>query len=196
MNPGDQPGLRPLADPEIPESVMPVIAAWPYNLHRTLAHSPDTLLKWLPFGEHILMGNALPFREREIAILRVGWNCRSPYEWGMHSVVSRRGGFVDADFEALCVGADSPHWQAGEAAIIAAVDDMQTHWSITPDVWARLAHHFAPQQIVDLIYLAGNFATISVALNALRVPLEPGLPPLPDDLPHYTRAGRRACDGS
>jgi 4-carboxymuconolactone decarboxylase len=196
MNESTGPGLPPLADAQIPDSVKPVIAAWPYNLHRTLAHSPETLLKWLPFGEHILLGNALPFREREIAILRVGWNCRCAYEWGMHSIVSRRGGFADADFEALCVGADSPHWEPAEAAIVAAVDDMQSQWSISPDVWARLARHFTPQQIVDCIYLAGNFATISVALNALRVPLEAGLPPLPADLPHYTRAEGSAANGS
>lgn len=196
MTANNRPGLPPLGDDELPESVKPVLAAWPYNLHRTLAHAPETLLKWLPFGEHILMGNSLPFREREIAILRVGWNCRSAYEWGMHSVVARRGGFVDADFEALCIGAASAHWKPGEAAIIAAVDDMQSLWTISKQVWARLADAFSPQQIVDLIYLAGNFATISVALNALRVPLEAGLPPLPDDLPHYTRADGRMTNGS
>ena len=190
------PGLPPLSDTELPESAAAVIAAWPYNLHRTLAHSPDTLAKWLPYGEHILLGNALPFRDREIAILRVGWNCRSAYEWGMHSIVARRGGFVDADFEALCVGAGSSHWQPGEAAIIAAVDDMQATWTISEAVWNALAAHFSPAQLVDLIYLSGNFMTISLALNALRVPLETGLPALPEDQPHYTRAERRASDGS
>jgi len=184
------PGLPPLADGEIPQSLAEVIEAWPYNLHRTLAHSPATLLKWLPYGEHILIENTLPFREREIAILRVGWNCKCAYEWGMHSMVARRGGFQDADFEALCIGADSPHWSPGEAAIVAAVDDMQAHWTISEKVWARLAGHYAPDQLVDLIWLSGNFATISLQLNALRVPLEEGLPPMPEDQPHYTRANR------
>jgi alkylhydroperoxidase family enzyme len=196
MNASNQPGLPPLSDAELSDSVRSVLAAWPYKLHRTLAHSPETLLKWLPFGEHILLGNSLPFREREIAILRVGWNCRCAYEWGMHSIVARRGGFTDADFEALCVGTSSPHWQPGEAAIIAAVDDMQASWTISEAVWDTLAAHFSPPQLVDLIYLSGNFMTISLALNALRVPLEKGLPALPDDQPHYTRAERRLSDGS
>ena len=184
------PGLPPLADTDLPESVAEVIAAWPYKLHRTLAHSPATLLKWLPYGEHILLANALPFREREIAILRVGWNARCAYEWGMHSIVARRGGFEDADFEALCVGAASERWSEGEAAVVAAVDDMQARWTISEGVWARLAAHYAPDQLVDLVWLSGNFMTISLQLNALRVPLEDGLPPLPEDRPHYTRANR------
>ena len=182
------PGLPPLGDGDIPEKLARVIEAWPYKLHRTLAHSPDTLLTWLPFGEHILMHNALPFREREIAILRVGWNARCAYEWGMHSLVARRGEFEDADFEALCVGAESPHWTPVEAAIVAAVDDMQSRWTIGEEVWGQLAQHYAPDQIVDLVWLSGNFMTISLQLNALRVPLEDGLPPLPEDRPHYTRA--------
>lgn len=190
------PGLPPLSDAQLPEQVTAAIAAWPYNLHRTLAHSPQTLLKWLPYGEHILLGNSLPFRERELAILRVGWNCRCPYEWGMHSVVARKGGFEDADFEALCVGSSSQHWQPSEAGLIAAIDDMQIDWTISDAVWAELAQHYTPQQLVDLIYLAGNFATISVALNALRVPLEQGLPPLPERQPHHTIAQRRVPHGS
>ncbi|AOL22552.1 Alkylhydroperoxidase family enzyme, contains CxxC motif [Erythrobacter litoralis] len=184
------PGLAPLADGDIPESLAQVIEAWPYKLHRTLAHSPGTLLKWLPFGEHILRENTLPFREREIAILRVGWNAACAYEWGMHSMVARGGGFEDADFEALCVGAGSEHWAQAEAAIVAGVDDMQARWTISEGVWARLSEHYAPDQLVDLIWLTGNFATISLQLNALRVPLEDGLPPLPEDQPHYTRANR------
>lgn len=196
MTPAVRPGLPPLTDAQLPEQVATAIAAWPYNLHRTLAHSPETLLKWLPYGEHILLGNSLPFRERELAILRVGWNCRCPYEWGMHSMVARKGGFEDADFEALCVGSSSPHWQPNEAAIIAAVDDMQIDWTISEFVWAELAQHYTPQQLVDLIYLAGNFATIAVALNALQVPLEGGLPPLPERQPHHTIAHRREDRGS
>ncbi|MFW5633941.1 MAG: carboxymuconolactone decarboxylase family protein, partial [Erythrobacter sp.] len=158
------PGLPTLADEEIPESLAKVIESWPYNRHRTLAHSPGTLLKWLPYGEHILKENALPFREREIAILRVGWNAACAYEWGMHSLVARRGGFGDADFEALCVGADSPHWTNGEAAVVAAVDDMMRDWTISQDVWARLAAHYAPEQLVDLVWLSGNFMTIALQL--------------------------------
>jgi alkylhydroperoxidase family enzyme len=182
------PGLPPLGDEDIPESLAEVIAAWPYKLHRTLAHSPQTLLKWLPYGEHILLHNTLPFREREIAILRVGWNAACAYEWGMHALVARRGGFEDADFEALCVGADSPHWTAGEAALVAAVDDMMRDWTISEGVWGRLAAHYEPDQVVDLVWLSGNFMTISLQLNALRVPLEDGLPRLPVTAPHYTRA--------
>lgn len=196
MSKTSEAGLEPLSDDEIPESLAQIIEAWPYNFHRTLAHSPETLQKWLPYGEHILLGNALDFREREIAILRVGWNCRSAYEWGMHSIVARRGGFEDADFEALCVGAHSPHWTPAEAAIVAAVDDMQSEWTITEPVWVQLAEHYSPAQLVDLIYLSGNFATISLALNALRVPLEEGLPTLPEDKPQYTRATRRVSNGS
>lgn len=189
-------GLPPLGNENIPPSVASVIKAWPYNLHRTLAHSPDTLNKWLPFGEHILRQNALPVREREIVILRVGWNCRCAYEWGMHERVARSAGFVDEDFEAICVGSGHERWEDHEAALLDAVDDMQADWTISETNWERLARHFEPAQLVDLIYLSGNFATISVALNALRVPLEQGLPMLPPNRPHYTRARGDIVDGS
>src|ERR1700738_1133926 len=53
-----------------------------YNIFATLARHPQLLKRWLVFGGHVLSKSALPAREREIAILRMGWLCRAEYEWG------------------------------------------------------------------------------------------------------------------
>ena len=46
------------------------------NIFATLVRAPGLFRKWLPFGGKLLNGK-VPARERELAILRVGWLCRS-----------------------------------------------------------------------------------------------------------------------
>ena len=47
------------------------------NIFRTLAHHPKLMTRWLVFGNHILAKNSLTPRDRELAILRVGWLCKA-----------------------------------------------------------------------------------------------------------------------
>jgi 4-carboxymuconolactone decarboxylase len=184
----DMPGLSPMTVDELSPEIREMLGPWAFNLHRTLAYSEQSLTQWMPFAKHILQENSLSVREREIAILRVGWNCRSPYEWGMHEGVARTAGFTDEDLDAICVGKGSDHWTASEAAILAAVDDLHAHSTIADGTWVQLKAHFTKQQLVDMVYLIGQFHLISIMLNAMRTPLENGLAPMPDDHPTFTRA--------
>lgn len=171
--------LPPLGDPELPEALRDVLAAWPYRLHRTLAHSPESLVRWMPWAEHILLRNRLPARDREIAILRVAWNAACAYEWGMHAMVARRIGMTDADLSAVVEGAASVHWHRHEAALISAVDQLMTTHRIDDPTWAVLAAQHEPAALIDFLYVTGQFMTIAWILNGLAIAPEEGLEPLP-----------------
>ena len=67
------------------------------NIFGTLAHHPELMRRWLVFGNHVLGKSTLPVRERELAILRVGYLCRSEYEWGQHVLIARRCDISDAE---------------------------------------------------------------------------------------------------
>lgn len=175
------PRLPPLADAELDPPLRPVLVRWPYRLHRTLAHSPASLAAWMPWAEHILLGNRLAPRAREIVILRVAWNARSAYEWGMHAMVARRVGMDEADLAAVVEGPGSAHWPAEEAALVRAVDELMATHRITDSTWAALAAHLDPAQLVDLVWLAGQFQSIAWLLNGLGIAPEAGLDPLPPE---------------
>ena len=53
------------------------------NIFTTFARAPGLFRRWLPFGGKLLNGK-IPARERELLILRTGWNCRAEYEWAQH----------------------------------------------------------------------------------------------------------------
>ena len=88
------------------------------NIFRTMAHQPKLLKRFNVLGGAFLVHGLLPAREREIVILRVGWNCRSVYEFGQHTVIGRQAGLTDAEIAAVAALSESTvrrEWRTARA---------------------------------------------------------------------------------
>ncbi|MBI4694470.1 MAG: carboxymuconolactone decarboxylase family protein [Gammaproteobacteria bacterium] len=179
--PPTEPRLAPLAeadwDPEIRETLAKMqdpLSGRVMNVFRTLAHHPKALKRWLVFAVHVLSKSTLSGRDREIAILRIGWRCKAEYEWAQHLAVGRRHGMTDEDFERIKLGPDAPGLPANEALLLRATDELHDQARISDETWAGLAHHYGKEQLIDLVLAVGNYTLVSMALNTLRVELDPG----------------------
>ena len=84
------------------------------NIFTTLAHHPKLMNKWSTFGGALLYGGELDAREREILILRTGWNCQSDYEWGQHKAIGLRVGMTLDDINTTAL---DPTPRGGATAI-------------------------------------------------------------------------------
>jgi 4-carboxymuconolactone decarboxylase len=145
------------------------------NVFGTLAHHPKLFRKWLVFANYILLKSTLDPRTRELAVLRVGWRCEAPYEWGQHVVVGRAVGLSDDDIRRVTEGADADGWTPAEAAALRATDELHDRSTITDATWAALGEHFSNEQVLDLVFLVGNYHIVSFALNACRVERDDGV---------------------
>ena len=67
------------------------------NIFRTLVRSPDAFRAFSWWGGYIMARNSLSPRDREIAILRVGWLCKSGYEWTQHHRIALQSGLDAAE---------------------------------------------------------------------------------------------------
>lgn len=176
--------VAPLADDELDEQqrelLAGVLAAGPtQNIFRTLARHPGLFRKWMPFGGKLLNGK-LPARERELAILRVGWLCRSDYEWGQHVPIGRRAGLTDEEIARIPAGPSAPGWSDLDRAILSATDELHDESCIADATWARLAAEFDDKQLIELVMCVGQYHLVSFALNTLGVQREEGVVGLPD----------------
>jgi len=163
-------------DPEIRERLGdgPVL-----NIFRTLAQHPKLMKRWLVFGNHVLGRSTLPPRERELVILRIGWLCRSAYEWGQHVRIALGSGLSQAEIDRIPQGPDAAGWSELERALLRATDELHADAFISNETWAALAAHLDTQQLMDLIFTVGQYNLVSMALNSLGVQPEPGLPAFP-----------------
>jgi 4-carboxymuconolactone decarboxylase len=146
-----------------------------HNIFTTLVRHPKLLKRWLPFANHILFKSSLAPREREMVILRTAWLCRAEYEWGQHVVIGKKAGLSEAEIARIAEGPDATGWSAFDAAILSAVDELRDDACLSDASWAALAQRYDTAQLMDLLFTAGNYAMLAMALNSLGVRLDPGL---------------------
>ena len=180
------PRLRPLDPEEIAPDLLELPAfrrssrPVPFNIYRTLAHHPDLLRQWLVFSEGIRFTGRLPARDRELLILRTGWNCKSEYEWGQHVAFGRRAGITDDELLALCRPlAEGSDWTASDRALLQAADELHDTSTLRDVTWTAMESHYDEAQLVEACMLVGQYHLVSFALNALGVDRDEGLPPFP-----------------
>jgi 4-carboxymuconolactone decarboxylase len=152
-----------------------------FNIFATLARHPGLLRRWMVFGNHVLSKSTLPPREREVAILRVGWLCRAEYEWGHHVAIGKEAGVTADEIKRVAQGPDAPGWSPLEAALLRAVDELLADSFIGDATWKALAQRYNHQQLLDLIFTAGQYKMVCMALNSVGVQLEEGYERLPGE---------------
>lgn len=146
-----------------------------FNIFKTLAHHPKLAKRWTPFAGHILSKQTLPFRDRELLILRIGWLNQSPYEFAQHELIARRGGVPEADIEKIKLG-PTADWPAHEAALMQAADDLFARSVVSDETWAILSKTYSTEQMMDVVFTIGQYNLVSWALNSFGVPLDDFLP--------------------
>ena len=91
------------------------------NIFRTLAHAPKALTAFLGWGNYILSKrNALSPRNRELVILRTGYNCRSGYEWTQHKRIGLDCGLTEDEIARIKAGPDAADWDDLDRAMLRA----------------------------------------------------------------------------
>jgi len=151
----------------------PVIDAY----FRTVAKHPEIFRRQLETGTTLFTGR-LPARERELAVLRVGWLLRAPYEWGEHVKIAKRYGVEPEEIERVIEGSSSPGWSEHEAAILCGVEELLSRQAMSDAVWETLAKSWDEPQLIEFLAMVGHYVATAMLQNALRVRLteeNPGL---------------------
>ena len=175
-----KPRLDPLAIDEIDSDIRKRFGDGKIlNIFRTLAHHPKLMTRWLVFGNHILAKNTLSARDRELAILRVGWLCKAEYEWAQHAEIALKSDINQEEIERVCKGPDAAGWSEQEVALLRAADELVDDAFITDDTWAALSTFYDKEQLMDLVFTVGQYNLVSMALNTFGVQLEEGIEGFP-----------------
>jgi 4-carboxymuconolactone decarboxylase len=144
-----------------------------------LARQPDLLAPFLGWAAALALHGSLPKRDHELVALRAAWNCRSPFQWGEHAEFARAAGAGGEEIARIAAGADAPGWQAHEAALLRAADELHRDSTVTDETWVTLANHYDTGQLVEILFVAGQYTMLSMVANAAGVEPEPALDPLP-----------------
>lgn len=152
--------------------------ASPVNLMSTLAHHDTLARQWMRFALELMRG-VLPERDRELLILRTGWRCRSPYEWGQHVIIAADVGLSTDEIERVALGPEDPGWDEHERALLRAADELHQESTISAPTWQALAARYDERQLIELVMIVGQYHLVAYAANALAIAPDSTLPAIP-----------------
>jgi alkylhydroperoxidase family enzyme len=149
----------------------------PLVLFTTLARDERLFARFMDGG--LLDRGHLSLREREIVIHRTCGLNGAAYEWGVHAAIfAPHVGLAGAELAATVTGAPAD-WTPRERLLLDFCEAANARADIDDGLWARLRADFSEEACLELMLLAGFYRTVSLLVNGLRLPPEPGSIPFP-----------------
>ncbi len=93
----------------------------------------------------------------------------------MTSNYARADGDPEPYLARIAQGPAQEGWSPAEAAALRAADELVDHCTLSDDTWAAVTAFLTTQQVLDLVFLVGQYRLVSSALNALRIERDDGL---------------------
>jgi alkylhydroperoxidase family enzyme len=128
----------------------------------------------LEVAQKYLSDCEMDIRDRELAILRIAWLSRAPFEWGSHVKIAKRNGITSEEIERVIEGSTAPGWSKRDHAIVRAMEELHFDSMIIDDTWADLQEFYNDKKLIELVILAGQYKTVAYYQNSLRLPLPEG----------------------
>lgn len=179
---GEAPRLVPLASEALGERELAVIdrlrelTAHPpdtpvHPFFSTLAHQPQFFEAYMQLGISAMASARLPQRTRELIILRTGWLCGAPYQFGEHVRTAKKIGMTEADIERVKRGSPAEGWDDADRAILKAAEELHADAMISDATWAALSERLSPCELIELMMIVGHYHTTAFIQNSLRIRL-------------------------
>jgi hypothetical protein len=149
------------------------------NIFGTLAHHPKLMKRWLVFGNHVLAKSTLPARDRELLILRTGWNCRRRTSGASTSQSDAPSALPTTTFSG------SPKDRTRRAGPSSKRRSCAPPTNCTPTKVSptrptpRCARNYNAQQLLDTVFTVGQYHLVSSVLNTFRIERDDGVTDAP-----------------
>ena len=152
----------------------------PLSIFKTVAHNPRVLHRMVMGG--LLDKGSISLADRELVILRTCGLCKAEYEWGVHVAgFAAKAGFNDQQIsDTTREHPDLSLWRSEQQLLIQMADQLHESNLVDDALWALLSDVYQPDQLVELIMLAGLYHAVSFMVNACRIEREAFAPAFND----------------
>jgi alkylhydroperoxidase family enzyme len=125
------------------------------NAVATYLNHPALADHILPYEHYASADSTLPPRHRALVVLRTAWLTRSNYLWAHKAPVARRAGLTADELTRVAQGPDAKGWDAFEATVLRAADELHVDSFISDATWKALSARYDTNQLVDLVDAVG-----------------------------------------
>ncbi|MDP6342170.1 MAG: carboxymuconolactone decarboxylase family protein [Alphaproteobacteria bacterium] len=145
----------------------------PLNVLKIMAYGGNSFAAYTRMATALLYKSKIDPILREMAIVRVGHLCRSPYEVHQHERISRDIGMAEDKLQALKVGPDDGAFDEVERAVLRLTDEIVHNVKASDATFAAARAHLGNQELVELVLAVGFYVMTSCFLENFEIEIEP-----------------------
>lgn len=151
----------------LPDAELPADMAHPNRIVLAVYNNPEMFKGFASLSGRVHSASRLSDRVREILVLRTLYRVGSSYQCTLHEPVALNAGITTDELEAL----KSAEFECFDPAEIAALNFCESADAVstTDAQWERTIAHWSPEEISDMVMLAGFYAMAGRYLLAMGI---------------------------
>ena len=191
-----QPRIRPLSEAEWSADVRDGLAAFGADpstvtiIGRTLAHHPAALKGIGPLARFLRERAMVAAVDQTLLALRIAWLSDAEAVWAERATEALSLGLTEVELSRIAEGPEAG-WGSWDAAILQAADELHRDSFLSEDTWDTLASRYDAQQMIEVIFSAGEYTMLSMMANSFGIEPDPRFGGrLPSDVPRRAVGAR------
>lgn len=150
------------------------------EMRRLCPNRLEVCQKYWAYTTYFVDNYTIPFRDKEILILRTAWLSRGDYIWGRHYVRGKEAGLTDEEIDRITEGPGASGWSDFDVTLLQAADELHTSRFLSDATWNALAERYTDDQRREVVLIVGDYTQLAMFQNTLGAQLPAGFEGLPD----------------
>jgi 4-carboxymuconolactone decarboxylase len=137
-------------------------------------HSPKMAELYVPFGNYLRFGASLSEPIREVSILATVRECNGAFEWAAHEPEALNVGVPEEVIRSIKFREPSAAIEAPYGVVVELIREAFTERSVTAETYDAAVSLLGVPLLIDLMTLAGTYASTAALLAVFDMQLDPG----------------------
>jgi 4-carboxymuconolactone decarboxylase len=137
-------------------------------------HEPKLAEVYVPFGNYLRFGAGLSEPVREACVLAMARECNSAFEWAAHEPEALHVGVPAAVIKSIKFRESTAAMEAPFGTVVQLIREAFTERSVSAATYDAAVSLLGVPLLVDLITLAGTYASTAALLKVFDMQLDAG----------------------
>jgi 4-carboxymuconolactone decarboxylase len=135
-----------------------------------LMNRPELASRFVSLEDYFRTDAELPAADRELVILATTRELEARFAWARHEARAKEVGTESKAIEALRAQADVAGLGRREQVLVDVVRSLLRTHSLSDELYTSALKELGPNQLVEVVALAGTYFIVSLTIDAFRIP--------------------------
>jgi 4-carboxymuconolactone decarboxylase len=137
-------------------------------------HDPKLAEVYVPFGTYLRFGAGLDEKVREVSILAMARECNSAFEWAAHEPEALHVGVPASVIKSIKFREPTVSMEVPFGTVVQLIREAFTERAVSPVTYDAAVSLLGVPRLVDLITIAGTYASTAALLTVFDMQLDEG----------------------